>query len=80
MAKNINIEGPTTFICRICHMVLFDFTNKDKRADVHGALRGDKSVMLTYTYPHKRLGKIKVTICNHQADSPLCGLMSSVQM
>ena len=27
--------------------------------------------MLTHTYPHKPLRKIKVTICNHQADSPL---------
>ena len=25
--------------------------------------------MLTHTYPHKPLRKIKVTICNHQADS-----------
>ena len=27
--------------------------------------------MLTHTYPHKPQKKIKVTICNHQADSPL---------
>ena len=32
--------------------------------------------MLTHTYPHKPLRMIKVTICNHQADSPLyVGLM-----
>ena len=29
------------------------------------------SVTPLYTYPHKPLRKIKVTICNHQADSPL---------
>ena len=34
-------------------------------------LRGVKVSMLTHTYPHNPLGKIKVTICNHQADSPL---------
>ena len=34
-------------------------------------LGGDKVSMLTYTYPHKPLRKIKVTICNRQADSPL---------
>ena len=27
--------------------------------------------MLTHTYPHKPLSKIKVIICNHQADSQL---------
>ena len=32
---------------------------------------GDKVSMLTHTYPHKPLKKIEVTICNHQADSPL---------
>ena len=34
-------------------------------------LGGDKVSMLTHTYPHKPLRMIKVTICNHQADSPL---------
>ena len=34
-------------------------------------LWGDKVSMLTHTYPHKPLRKIKVTKCNHQADSPL---------
>ena len=34
-------------------------------------LGGDKVSMLTHTYPHKPLMKIKVTICNHQAGSPL---------
>ena len=34
-------------------------------------LGGDKVSMLTHTYPHKPLRKIKVTMCNHQADSPL---------
>ena len=33
--------------------------------------RGDNVSMLIHTYPHKPLRKIKVTICNHQADSPL---------
>ena len=33
--------------------------------------RGDKVSMLTHTYPHKPQRKTKVTICNHQADSPL---------
>ena len=32
-------------------------------------LWGDKVSILTHTYPHKP--KIKVTICNHQADNPL---------
>ena len=36
------------------------------------SLRGTKVNMFTRTYPHKPLRKIKVTICNHQADSPLC--------
>ena len=35
------------------------------------SLGGDKVSMLTHTYPHKPLRKNKVTICNHQADSPL---------
>ena len=34
-------------------------------------LRDDKVSMLTHIYPHKPLRKIEVTICNHQADSPL---------
>ena len=34
-------------------------------------LWGDKLSMLTHIYPHKPLRKIEVTICNHQADSPL---------
>ena len=32
---------------------------------------GDKVSMLTHTYEHKTLRNIEVTICNHQADSPL---------
>ena len=32
---------------------------------------GYKVSMLTHTYPHKPMRKIKVTICNHQTDSPL---------
>ena len=32
----------------------------------------DKVSMLTHTYPHKPLRKIKVTICNHQSGGPLC--------
>ena len=37
----------------------------------------DKVSMLTHTYPHKPLRKIKATICNHQPDSPPnVGLMS----
>ena len=31
----------------------------------------DKVSILAHTYPHKPLKKIKMTICNHQADSPL---------
>ena len=38
---------------------------------IDGTLGGDKMRMLTHTYQHKPLRKIKVTICNHQADSPL---------
>ena len=34
-------------------------------------LGDDKVSMLSHTYPHKPLRKTKVTICNHQADSPL---------
>ena len=34
-------------------------------------LGSDKVSKLTYAYPHKPLRKIKVTICNHQADNPL---------
>ena len=34
-------------------------------------LRGDKVSMFGHTYPHKPLRKIKMTICNHQTDSPL---------
>ena len=33
--------------------------------------RGDKVSVLTHTYPHKPLMNIRVTICKHQADSPL---------
>ena len=36
------------------------------------SLGGDKVSMLTHTYPHKPRRKTEVTICNHQADSPLC--------
>ena len=32
---------------------------------------GDIASVLTHTYPHKPPRKTKVTICNHQADSPL---------
>ena len=35
------------------------------------SLRGDKVSMLTHTYPHKPPRKTKVTLYNHQADSPL---------
>ena len=35
------------------------------------SLGDDKVSMLTHTYPHKPQGRNKVTICNHQADSPL---------
>ena len=35
----------------------------------------DKVSMLTHIYPHKPLGEIEVTICNHQADSPLYDVM-----
>ena len=38
----------------------------------HWFLRGDKVSMLTYTCPHKPPRKMKVIICNHQADSLLC--------
>ena len=34
-------------------------------------LRGDKVIMLTYTYSNKPLRKIKVVVCIYQADSPL---------
>ena len=35
------------------------------------SFRADEVSVLTHTYPHKPLRKIKVTICNHQADKPL---------
>ena len=42
-------------------------------------LGGDKVSLLTHTYPHKTLRKIKVATCNHQADSSItCGLMSDL--
>ena len=31
----------------------------------------DKVSILTHTYPHKALRKVKVTTCNHQVDCPL---------
>ena len=34
-------------------------------------LGGDKVSVLTHIYRHKPLRKTEVTICNHQADSPL---------
>ena len=34
-------------------------------------LGGDKVSTLTHTYPHKPLRMIEMTVCNHQADSPL---------
>ena len=34
-------------------------------------LWGDEVSMLTHTYPYKPPRKIKVTICNHQADNQL---------
>ena len=34
-------------------------------------VRGAKVSMLSHIYPHKPLRKIELTICNHQADSPL---------
>ena len=36
------------------------------------SLVGDKVSMLTQTYEHKPPRNIEVTICNHQAGSPLC--------
>ena len=39
-----------------------------------GGEGGDKVCMLTCTHPHKPLRTIKVTVCNHQADSPLYGV------
>ena len=39
--------------------------------DLTRTLRGDKVSMLTHTYPHKPLRKIKVAICIHQVDTPL---------
>ena len=36
---------------------------------VDNALRCDKVSMLTHTYQHKPLRKIKVAICNNQVDS-----------
>ena len=35
-----------------------------------GTIGGDKVSMLTHTYPRKPPRNIKVTICNHQAESP----------
>ena len=37
----------------------------------HASPRGDKVSMLTHTSEHKFPRNIEVTICNHQADSPL---------
>ena len=41
-------------------------------------LRGDKVSMLTHTYPHKLLRKIKVTVCNYQVDCPHYDVMSNL--
>ena len=38
---------------------------------INRPLRGDKVSILSHTYPHKPLRKIELTICNHQAHSPL---------
>ena len=45
----------------------------DRGAEPFTYLEGDKVNMITNTctYPHKALRKLKVTICNQQADSPL---------
>ena len=34
-------------------------------------VKGDKVSVLTHTYKNLPLRKIEVTMCNHQADSPL---------
>ena len=43
------------------------------------SLRDGKLCMLSYTYPHKPLRKINVTMCNHQVyNSFTCDLMSAL--
>ena len=44
---------------------------KEKVHSKRRALGNDKVSMLTHTHLHKPLRKIKVTICNRQADNPL---------
>ena len=43
----------------------------NSRSTSHATLGVDKVSILTHTYPHKLPRKIRVTICNHQADNQL---------
>ena len=55
----------------------FDFSAVELQCIMYACLShiyprgGDKVCMLTHTYLHKPLKKIKVTLCNHKADSLL---------
>ena len=51
--------------CGITQMMSF---TPFSRSVFQTTLGGDKVSMLSHMYPHKPLGKIKATICNHQAD------------
>ena len=45
-----------------------DRTSGQKSDPLHMTIGGDKVSMFINTYPHTSLRKIKVTICNYQAD------------
>ena len=56
----------------LSHSVSSNFqTSLSSKYSEKVTLGGDKVSVLIHTYPHKPLTKIKVTICNHQADSQL---------
>ena len=74
-------EQPASSARPICHSHTMTSTGR-KPVTIHiAAYQGaccamhcatgddNKVTMLTHTYPNKPLRKIKVTICNHQADN-----------
>ena len=58
-------------IINALHFEPFTLRCTKKSGEVIITSGNNKVSMLTHTYPHKPLRKIKVVICNHQADNPL---------
>ena len=56
---------------QVCFMYSKESTDSLLYQAMTETLRGDKVSMLSHIYPHKPLRKIELTVCNHQADSPL---------